>query len=46
MIGAHVKENNISIANRLPSRGQTKPIIVKFARKLANVNLMRKKRTK
>ena len=46
MIGVDVKENDISIAHRLPVRDQTKPNIVKFEIRDGKVNLMRKKRTK
>ena len=43
-IEADVNEVDISIAHRLPTRGATRPIIVRFARRIAKVNLMRKKR--
>ena len=42
---ADVDSRDISIAHRLPSRkGSTKPIIVKFSRRMAKVNILRKKR--
>ena len=43
-INAEVSEVDISIAHRLPGRGATKPIIVKFARRVAKINIMRQKR--
>ena len=42
---ADVDSRDISIAHRLPSRkGSTKPIIVKFSRRMAKVNILRKKK--
>ena len=44
-LGTSVDEKDISIAHRLPSRkGQVKPIIVKFSRRVAKVDVLRKKR--
>ena len=44
MIEADVKEVDISVAHRLPARGPTRPIIVKFSRRVAKIELMRRKR--
>ena len=44
MIGADVLKNDISIDHRLPARGQPKQIIIRIERRVAKVNLMRKKR--
>ena len=42
---ADVDSRDISIAHRLPSRkGSTKPIIVKFSRRMAKINILRKKK--
>ena len=44
-IGANVRASDISIAHRLPSRSNRgKPIIVRFARKIAKINLLRNKK--
>ena len=44
LIEADVKESDISIAHRLPARGPNRPIIVKFSRRVAKVQMMRRKR--
>ena len=44
-IGANVRASDISIAHRLPSRSNRgKPIIVRFARRIAKINLLRNKK--
>ena len=44
-IEAEINQNDISIAHRLPSRNNAaKPIIVKFSRRVAKIEVMRKKR--
>ena len=44
LIQADVKDFDISIAHRLPARGPTRPIIVKFARRVAKISMMKRKR--
>ena len=45
LIGANVSSTDISIAHRLPSRKQDeKPIIVRFARRIARLNILRNKK--
>ena len=44
-LGTSVDEKDISIAHRLPSRkGQVKPIIVRFSRRVAKVDVLRRKK--
>ena len=44
-IGANVQASDISIAHRLPSRSNRgKQIIVRFARRIAKINLMPNKK--
>ena len=44
-IDAKVEERDISIAHRLPTRnGRVKPIIVKFSRRVAKIDVMRNKK--
>ena len=44
-IGADVENRDISIANWIPGKqGAPKPVIVKFARRAAKVEIMRKKK--
>ena len=45
-VGAKVEMNDISIAHRIPTRkqGAKRPIIVRFSRRVAKVNLMKSKR--
>ena len=44
VIQADVKDFDISIAHRLPAKGPTRPIIVKFARRVAKISMMKRKR--
>ena len=45
-INAKVEEGDISIAHRLPAKNvAARPIIVKFSRRIAKVEIMRKKKT-
>ena len=44
-LDAQVDERDISIAHRLPTRnGRVKPIIVKFSRRVAKIDIMKKKK--
>ena len=44
-LDAKVDERDISIAHRLPTpNGRVKPIIVKFSRRVAKIDVMRKKK--
>ena len=42
--GAPINESDISVAHRLPSNRGPKPIIVRFARKVAEVSIMQNKK--
>ena len=43
-IGAPINESDISIAHRLPSNREPKPIIARFARRVAKVSIMQNKK--
>ena len=43
-IGMNLKEEDISIAHRLPSNSERKPIIAKFVRRVTKLDFMKKKR--
>ena len=43
-IGSSVNKQDISVAHRLPGRGTTKPIIVRFCRRTAKIDILKKKR--
>ena len=45
-IGANITEQDISTAHHLPGRGKTKPIIVRFCRRVAKASTEREREHK
>ena len=45
LTGAEVTRNDISIAHRLPGpKGRPRPVIVRFSRRMARLDILRKKK--